>query len=127
EADRKAAQAAQGNAPVYMYYFTWRSPARDGKLKGLHTLETPFVFENLDVRKAMTGSGQDRYALSDKMSRAWVAFARTGNPNYKGLANWPAFTADQRASMILNNECKTVNDPGKEERLALAAIQTQRT
>jgi para-nitrobenzyl esterase len=58
---------------------------------------------------------------------AWVAFARTGNPNHKGLPNWPAFTIDQRATMIFNNECKTVNDPRKEERLALAAIQTQRT
>jgi para-nitrobenzyl esterase len=127
EADRKAAQAAQGNAPVYMYYFTWRSPVRDGKLKAFHTLEIPFVFENVDIGKPMTGTGQERYALSDKMSRAWVAFARTGNPNHKGLPNWPAFNTDQRATMILNNECKTVNDPGKEERLALAAIQGQRT
>ena len=125
EADRKAAQAAQSNAPVYMYYFTWRSPVRDGKLKAFHTLEIPFVFENVDVGKAMTGTGQDRYALADKMSRAWVAFARTGNPNHKGLPNWPAFATDQRATMIFNNECKTVHDPGKEERLALAAIQAQ--
>ena len=127
EADRKAAQAAQGNAPVYMYYFTWRSPVRDGKLKAFHTLEIPFVFENVDIGKPMTGTGQDRYALSDKMSRAWVAFARTGNPNHKGLSNWPAFNTDQRATMVFNNECKIVNDPGKEERLALAAIQDQRT
>jgi len=126
EADRKAAQASQGNAPVYMYYFTWRSPVRDGKLKAFHTLEIPFVFENVDIGKPMTGTGQDRYALSDKMSRAWVAFARTGNPNHKGLPNWPAFNTDQRATMIFNNECKTINDPGKEERLALAAIQPQR-
>jgi para-nitrobenzyl esterase len=127
EADRKAAQSSQGNAPVYMYYFTWRSPVRDGKLKAFHTLEIPFVFENVDVGKAMTGTGQDRYTLSDKMSRAWVAFARTGNPNHKGLPNWSAFTTDQRATMIFNNECKTVNDPGKEERLALAAIRDQRS
>ena len=126
EADRKAAQAAQGNAPVYMYYFTWRSPVREGKLKAFHTLEIPFVFENVDVGKPMTGSGQDRYALSDKMSRAWVAFARTGNPNHKGLPNWPAFNTDQRATMIFNNECKTLNDPGREERLALADLQRQR-
>jgi para-nitrobenzyl esterase len=125
EADRKAAQAAQRNAPVYMYYFTWRSPVRDGKLKAFHTLEIPFVFENVDVGKAMTGTGQDRYALADKMSRAWVAFARTGNPNHKGLPNWPAFTTDQRATMIFNNECETVRDPGKAERLALAALQAQ--
>ena len=127
EADRKAAQAAQGMAPVYLYYFTWRSPVRDGKLKAFHTLEIPFVFENVDIGKPMTGTGQDRYALSDKMSRAWVAFARTGNPNHKGLPNWPAFNTDQRATMVFNNECKTVNDPGKEERLALAAILSQRT
>ena len=122
ESDRKAVQAAQGNAPVYLYYFTWRSPVRDGKLKAFHTLEIPFVFENVDIGKPMTGSGQDRYALADKMSRAWVAFARTGNPNHKGLPNWLAFTTDQRTTMIFNNECKTVNDPGKEERLALAAL-----
>jgi para-nitrobenzyl esterase len=110
-----------------MYYFTWRSPVRDGKLKAFHTLEIPFVFENVDVGKAMTGTGQDRYALADKMSRAWVAFARTGNPNQKGLPNWPAFAIDQRATMIFNNECKIVHDPGKEERQALAAIQAQRS
>ncbi len=127
EADRKAAQAAQGNAPVYLYYFTWRSPVRDGKLKAFHTLEIPFVFENVDIGKPMTGMGQDRYALADKMSRAWVAFAHTGNPSHKGLPNWPAFNTDQRPTMIFNNECKTVNDPGKEERLALAALQPQRT
>jgi para-nitrobenzyl esterase len=110
-----------------MYYFTWRSPVRDGKLKAFHTLEIPFVFENVDGGKPMTGTGQDRYALSDKMSRAWVAFARTGNPNHKGLPNWPAFNTDQRATMVFNNECKIVNDPGKEERLALDALQAQRT
>jgi para-nitrobenzyl esterase len=74
------------------------------------------------VRLRSAGSGQDRYALSDKMSAAWAAFARTGNPNAKGLPHWTAFTADQRATMILNDECKLVNDPFKEERLAIAAL-----
>jgi para-nitrobenzyl esterase len=119
EADRKA---AQGRAPVYKYYFTWQSPVRDGKLRSYHTLEIPFVMENVDEAKTMTGSGQDRYALSDKMSAAWAAFARTGSPNTKGLPRWPAFTADQRATMIFNDECKLVNDPFKEERLAIAAL-----
>ena len=57
------------------------------------------------------------------MSGAWVAFARTGNPNHKGLANWPAFTPNQRATMIFNNECRAVHDPYKEERLARIAAQ----
>ena len=56
------------------------------------------------------------------MSAAWSAFARTGNPNVKGLPHWPAFTADQRATMVFDNETKLVNDPYKEERLAIAAL-----
>jgi len=40
----------------------------------------------------------------------------------KGLPHWPAFTADQRATMVFNNETKLVNDPYKEERLAIAAL-----
>jgi para-nitrobenzyl esterase len=119
EADRKA---AQGKAPVYKYYFTWQSPVRDGKLRSYHTLEIPFVLENVDNAKSMTGTGQDRYALSDKMSAAWSSFARTGTPSAKGLPHWAPFTADQRATMIFNNECKLVNDPYKEERLAIAAL-----
>lgn len=119
EADLKA---AQGKAPVYKYYFTWQSPVREGKLRSFHTLEIPFVTVNVDNAKSMTGSGQDRYALQDKMSAAWAAFAKTGNPNAKGLPHWPAFTAEERATMIFNNECKLVNDPYKEERLAIAAL-----
>jgi para-nitrobenzyl esterase len=119
EAELKSAQ----KAPVYLYYFTWRSPVHDGKLKTFHTLEIPFVTDNVDNGKSMTGSGQDRYALQDKMSAAWAAFARTGNPNHKGLPNWPRFDPAQRATMIFNHECKVVNDPNGEERKALAALR----
>ncbi len=119
EAELKSAQ----KAPVYMYYFTWRSPVRDGKLKTFHTLEIPFVTDNVDNATSMTGMGQDRYALENKMSAAWAAFARTGNPNYKSLPDWPKFNPTERATMIFNNECKVVNDPNGEERKALAALQ----
>jgi para-nitrobenzyl esterase len=37
------------------------------------------------------------------------------------LPSWPAYTADQRATMILNNECQVANDPNKDERQALLA------
>ena len=119
EAERKSAQ----KAPVYMYYFTWKSPVRDGKLKAYHTLEIPFVLENVDEAKSMTGSGADRYPLQDKMSGAWAAFARSGNPNHKGLPNWPPFKTDQRATMVLDNECQVVNDPHGEERKAREALR----
>jgi para-nitrobenzyl esterase len=117
-AERKV---ALGKAPAYMYYFKWRSPVRDGKLKAMHCMEIPFVFDNPDAGKPMTGSGEDRYALADKISGAWVAFARTGNPGRKGLA-WPAYSTTRRATMILDDKCEVVDDPRKEVRLELASL-----
>ena len=119
EAERKTAQ----KAPVYMYYFTWQSPVRGGKLKSFHTLEIPFHQENVDEAKGMTGEGKDRYPLQDKMSMAWSNFARTGNPNHKGLPAWPAFDTTKRATMILNNEPKVVNDPNGKERKLLNSLR----
>ena len=119
EAERKSAQ----KAPVYLYYFTWRSPVREGKLKAFHTLEIPFVLENVDEAKSMTGTGQDRYALQEQMSGAWAAFARNGNPNHKGLPHWPAFNTDTRATMIFDNQSKASDDPYGAERAALASLR----
>lgn len=119
EAERKAQQ----KAPVFKYYFTWQSPVRDGKLKAFHTLEIPFVLENVDEGKSMTGTGQDRYPLQTEMSSAWAAFARSGDPNHKGLPKWPKFTTGERATMVFDKECKVVNDPHGEERKALEALR----
>ena len=119
EAERKAAQ----KAPVYTYYFTWQSPVREGKLKAFHTLEIPFHQENVDEAKGMTGESKDRYALQDKMSMAWSNFARTGNPQHKGLPAWPAFDTTKRSTMILNNEPRVVNDPYGDERRLLDSLR----
>jgi para-nitrobenzyl esterase len=123
EAERKA---ALGKAPVYMYRFQWYSPVNGGRLRAMHCMDIPFVFENVDISRSVVGDGADRYALADKMSSAWAAFARTGNPNTKQLPKWEPFTATARATMIFNDECRAVNDPYREERLAIAAAQGRR-
>jgi para-nitrobenzyl esterase len=120
EADRKA---QQGKAAVYHYYFTWRSPVREGKLRSYHTLEIPFVFDNVDASAAMTGKGQAQNVLADRMSKAWVAFARTGNPSHAGLPKWEAFDTAKRATMVFDNECKLVNDPHGAEQKLLRSLQ----
>jgi para-nitrobenzyl esterase len=117
EAERKA---ALGTAPVYRYYFSWYSPIHDGKLRSFHTLEIPFVFDHVDEVKEMTGNGPDRAALAARMAAAWTAFARTGNPNHKGLPEWRPFDSTKRATMIFDTECRAVDDPYREERLAVA-------
>jgi para-nitrobenzyl esterase len=121
EADRKA---ALGKAPVYKYYFQWYSPVREGKLRSYHTLDIPFVFENVDIAESMVGTGQERYPLADKMSGAWAAFARNGNPNHKGIPAWRPFNEAQRATMIFNNECRAMNDPYHDERLVRKDLKT---
>jgi para-nitrobenzyl esterase len=107
---------AQGQAPVYMYLFAWRSPALGGELGAPHTVEIPFVFDNTDIPKVMTAGGPEVKALAARTSEAWIQFARSGDPNHKGLPNWPSYTTAERATMVFDNVCKLVNDPGSEER-----------
>ena len=123
EAERKA---APGQAPVYVYRFQWYSPAGGGRLRAMHCMDIPFVFDNVDLSRSVVGDGPERYALADTMSGAWVSFARTGNPNTKLLPKWDPFTAENRATMLFNNECRAANDPYREERLAVAAAQSAR-
>jgi para-nitrobenzyl esterase len=116
-------KAAQGKAPSYLYYFSWRSPVHKGQMKSYHTLDIPFALYNIDQAASMTGAMQDRYALAHKMSAAFASFARTGNPNHADLPNWPAFNTRAYPTMVFGNECKVMNDPNREERLALKAIR----
>ena len=81
----------KGKAPVFLYAFTWRSPVRQGKLRSMHCMELPFVFDHPDAISFMTGSGTDRYALAAAMSEAWVSFARSGNPNHAGIPSWTPY------------------------------------
>ena len=92
-------------------------------MKSYHTLDIPFVLYNVDIAGSMTGAGQERYVLAHKMSAAWAAFARNGNPNHHDLPDWPVFESTGYPTMILGNECKVVKDPNREERLALKAIR----
>jgi para-nitrobenzyl esterase len=120
QAERKAEQRA---APVYLYRFEYYSPVRQGRLKSMHCMEIPFVFDNLEAGKVYTGSSPAAQRIADRMSAAWVAFARTGNPSHRGIPQWPAFDGTRRATMVFGDEATVVNDPGGEERLALKAIR----
>ncbi len=122
--DTEAMRKAElGKGAVYKYYFQKYSPVRDGMLRCMHTMDIPYVFDNVDVAKTEIGAGPERQPLADKMSGAWTAFARTGNPNHKGIPNWPAYTPSQKATMVWNVETKVVNDPFREEKDAIAEAQ----
>jgi para-nitrobenzyl esterase len=124
QAERKA---ALGKAPVYVYYFQWESPARGGKLRAVHSVEIPFVFDNVALAEPLVGTGPELPALADTISGAWTRFAHTGNPNGKGLPNWPAYSADKRHVMIFDKTSRVDSDPRRQERLAIAAIKARQS
>jgi para-nitrobenzyl esterase len=116
---------AQGKAPVFLYAFTWRSPVRGGKLRAMHGMELPFVFDHPDAISFLTGSGADRHALATAMSGAWVSFARTGNPGHAGIPAWPAFNPAAWPTMVFGPRVALVDDPHGEERKAIDALRSR--
>ncbi len=113
-AERKA---ALNKAPVYMYFFAWDTVGFGGKYKALHMAEIPFVFDNIANAEAMTHTLPEAQALANKMSDAWIAFARTGKPAAKDLPEWTTYSAEHRATMLLDNNPRLENDPARELRL----------
>jgi len=106
-------KATTGTAPVYTYLFTWQSPVNDGIYKAMHCIDLPFQFDNIARCEEMTGGGKDAYALAAKMSQAWINFARTGDPNAKGLPAWAKYTPENGAVMIFDTVCELKNSPDK--------------
>lgn len=112
-------RAALKKGPVYVYYFRWETPVQGGRLKSPHTMEIPFAFDNVKISARLTGGGPEAMALADRLSDAWIAFARTGNPNTPKQPHWPAFTAKDHATMVIDSTSRVVNDPLREQRLAM--------
>ncbi len=108
-------RAAMGKAPTYLYVFAWKTPVMG--LRSPHTLEIPFVFNHIDVSESMVGPvNAAMRKLEADSAGAWASLARTGNPNHKGLPNWPAYSVDKRTVMIFDAPCRVENDPTSEVR-----------
>lgn len=115
-ANAKATQAA----PVYLAWFGWNPPLFDGRMRAFHCLDICFWLKNTDLMLTHTGGGKRPRDLSIKMTDALLSFMRTGNPNCASLPEWPEYTAEKGATMMLNDECKVVYDPDREARKSLS-------
>jgi para-nitrobenzyl esterase len=114
-------KTAQKLAPVWMYRFDWATPIMGGVVQTPHMLEIPFVFDNAaeDFCLPMTGGGSAAADLAARMSGAWVAFAKTGNPDSGGIPHWPAYEVPERFAMLFDNKCRVVKDPSGDDWRAL--------
>jgi len=114
-------KADLGRAPAYLYRFDWETPVAP-HLKTPHAIEIPFVFDNISKSKASTGDAPETHALAARVSAAWVAFAKTGNPNTPQLPQWPAYSAASRDTMVFNHVSRVVKDPDREQRLIMEQV-----
>jgi len=116
-------RAALGRGPTYVYVFAWETPVMG--LRSPHTIEIPFAFNHIDISESMVGPVNAKMrTLESATAGAWAQLARAGNPNHKGLPNWPSYTVDKRATMIFDTPCRVENDPTSEVRQILEAAKT---
>lgn len=93
---RRTAECVSQNQvePVYRYFFTHKHTVPQLSPYGsYHGMELFYVFNTWE--NATLGSGSFHHVEDDSvqnvMLKYWVNFARTGNPNGSGIANWPEF------------------------------------
>jgi para-nitrobenzyl esterase len=115
-------KADQHGAPAFAYRYDWETPEGGGHMRSPHTIEIQFVFNNIKIAGPLISKMPEAYALADKTSSAWVAFARTGDPNTSKLPQWPAYSGASRDTMIFNDECRIVRDPDRGPRLMMEQV-----
>jgi para-nitrobenzyl esterase len=104
-------------APVWLYEIDWVTPVDGGKWGSPHSLEHPFVFDNVALSESMVGTSRAApQAMADQISPTWVAFARSGNPNNPAIPHWPAYTSASRTTMVFDSTSKAVKDFREDER-----------
>lgn len=120
------AKAKQAGAPVYAYRLMWRTPVEGGRRVTPHSLDLPFMFDNVTKAPQMVGAPTDETAaMAHAMSETWLAFARTGDPNNAAIPAWIPYDLDSRTVMLFDHPPRVESDPHRAERLAMEKYPTQ--
>jgi para-nitrobenzyl esterase len=111
QAERKS---AQGTAPAFMYRWDWPSPAGGGRWGATHGTDLSPSFANPTTPMSMNTA--EAQVLSRRIGSAFIAFAKTGNPDNREIPHWPAYDPAKRSVMIFDNQTRVEDDPNRELR-----------
>lgn len=114
-------RAAQG-APAFVYELDWKTPRDGGKWGAPHTLDIPLVFDTVRAPGSLSGADAAAQQMADAMSEAFIAFARTGNPNSRAATGWQPYDLPRRQTMVFDIPSRMADDPRGAERRLFAAV-----
>lgn len=111
----EAEERAKAATPAYAYQFDF--PAAGQRLRASHASDIQMVFDNL-AKPGATAAGPQAQRVADQMSEAFLAFARTGDPNSEALPRWEPYALPRRQTMVFDVTSRLADDPrGAERRL----------
>lgn len=94
---------------VYVYRFTRKLPATGeyARYGAFHTGEVVYAYDNLKfIDHQLRPLEPADTKLATVMSTYWANFIKTGNPNGKGLPDWPAYSMKDKRIMDLGTQPK---------------------
>ena len=113
----EAEARAKAGAPAFAYEVDWVSPREGGKFGAPHMTDIPLVFDNV-AAPGSNAVGPTAQPMADRMSEAFLAFARSGDPNCAAIPHWAPYDLPRRQTMVFDNVSRLVDDPrGAERRL----------
>lgn len=117
----EAEERAKAGAPAWVYQLDFPGELASGRKGAFHTADIPLVFDNVDAAGSRT-RGPGAQVLSDRMSDAFIALARDGDPNHAGLPQWSPYDLPRRQTMLMDVQPRMAEDPRGDERAFFSAI-----
>ena len=99
---------AKMNSCTYSYMFNMDQPIFSG-LTPWHCCDIPYVFRNIALVDFPNGS-EYAAAMQDIVFESVMAFARTGSPATNQLPAWPACTAEEEHTMLLDEHSRCLTN-----------------
>ncbi len=107
-------------APAYIYVFSYVPDSLRKMMPygASHGSEIPYVFNTLETRRGVKVASPTDQKVAKTMNAYWANFAKTGNPNGKGLAKWAVFHRKKQTIMDIQPDGNAVSKPDpKKKRL----------